>query len=245
MKQGGIFLILINKIFIMKIAIVTGASGNLGQEVVRKFINEGYKVIGTVIPNDPIEMNFPEKKFEKVVVNLMNEDDSLKFIHQIILQYGSIDAAVLTVGGFAMGSIADTSSSDMLKQYKLNFETVYHVARPVFVQMMKQKAGRIFMVGSKPGLSAAHSKGMTAYGLAKSLVIRLAEMMNVEANGTNVVASLVVPGTIDTPQNRKAMPDADVSKWVKPEDIANIIYYHSSDEGAILRETVIKVYGND
>ena len=60
---------------------------------------------------------------------------------------------------------------------------------------------------------------MVAYGLAKSLIIRLAELMNLEAKGKNVVTSVVVPSTIDTPQNRKAMPDADFNKWVKPEDI--------------------------
>jgi NAD(P)-dependent dehydrogenase (short-subunit alcohol dehydrogenase family) len=228
----------------MQTAIVTGATGNLGQAVVRKFIEEGYFVVGTVIPNDPVQLDFPAHQYEAVTVDLSDEGAASGFVSSVIEKHKAINVAVLTVGGFAMGSIADTTSGDILKQYKLNFETVYHVARPAFVQMMKQKAGRIFMVGSKPGLSAANNKGMTAYGLAKSLVIRLAEIMNAEAKGTNVVANLVVPSTIDTPQNRKAMPDADVSKWVKPEDIANIIFYHSSDEGAILRETVIKVYGN-
>lgn len=226
------------------VSIVTGASGNLGQAVVSKFIAEGYKVIGTVIPNDPVPMNFPSDKFEKVVVDLMNEEDSAKFIHSIIEKYKSIDAAVLTVGGFAMGHIADTSTADIMKQYKLNFETAYNIARPAFVQMMKQNSGRIFIIGSRPGLQAWHGNGMVAYGLAKSLIVRLAELMNIEAKGHNVVTSVVVPSTIDTPQNRKAMPDADFANWVKPDDIANIIYYHCTGEAAALRETVIKVYNN-
>ncbi|HEX6847897.1 MAG TPA: SDR family NAD(P)-dependent oxidoreductase [Chitinophagaceae bacterium] len=233
----------------MKIAIVTGASGNMGQEVVRKFINEGYKVIGTVIPNDPVPMDaitigLPGDKFEKVIVDLMNEDDSAKFIDSVILKYGSIDAAVLTVGGFAMGSIAETKTSDIYKQYKLNFETAYNVARPVFTQMMEQGSGRIFIIGSKPGLSSVNSKGMVAYGLAKSLIFRLAELMNAEAKGKNVVTAVIVPSTIDTPQNRVSMPDADPAKWVKPEAIADVIYFYCTDEAAVLREPVIKVYNN-
>jgi NAD(P)-dependent dehydrogenase (short-subunit alcohol dehydrogenase family) len=228
----------------MKTAIVTGASGNMGQAVVKKFIDEGYKVIGTIIPNDPVPMDFPPDSFEKVVVDLMNEDDSAKFVTGVISKYGSVDAAVLTVGGFAMGSITETKTSDIAKQYKLNFETAYNAARPVFTQMMKQKSGRIFIIGSKPGLSAKNGKGMIAYGLAKSLIFRLAELMNDEAKGTNVVTSVVIPSTIDTPQNRKAMPDADPVKWVKPEAIADVIYFYCTDAAAVLREPLIKLYNN-
>ena len=226
------------------IAIVTGASGNMGQAVIKKFINEGYKVIGTIVPNDPVPLDFPPDKLERVVVDLMNEDDAAKFVTDIIAKYGSVDAAVLTVGGFAMGAVAETKTSDITKQYKLNFETAYNVARPIFVQMLNQNSGRIFIIGSKPGLNARDGKGMIAYSLGKSLIFRLAELMNNEAKGKNVVVSVVVPSTIDTPQNRKSMPDADPSKWVKPEAIADIIYFHCTDEAAVLREPVIKVYNN-
>ena len=228
----------------MKTAIITGASGNMGQAVIKKFIDEGFKVIGTVIPNDPVPMDFPADKLDKVVVDLMNEDDSAKFVNDVTSKYGSVDAAVLTVGGFAMGSVAETKTSDIAKQYKLNFETAYNVARPVFGQMMKQNNGRIFIIGSKPGLSSVNSKGMVAYGLAKSLIFRLAELMNAEAKGTNVVVSVIVPSTIDTPQNRKSMPDADPAKWVKPEAIADVICFYCTDAAAVLREPVIKVYNN-
>jgi NAD(P)-dependent dehydrogenase (short-subunit alcohol dehydrogenase family) len=143
-----------------------------------------------------------------------------------------------------MCNIENTSTSDISKQYQLNFETTYNVARPAFVQMLKQNSGRIFITGSKPGLDSRNAKGMVAYGLAKSLIFRLAEMMNQEAKGKNVVVNVLVPSTIDTPQNRKSMPDADFSKWVKPEAIASVIFYHCSAEAAVLREPVIKVYNN-
>lgn len=228
----------------MKTVIVTGASGNMGQAVVKKFIDEGYKVIGAIVPDDPIPMDFPADKLEKIIVDLMNENDAAKFIADHIAKYGAVDAAVLTVGGFAMGSVAETKTSDIAKQYKLNFETTYNVARPIFVQMLKQNSGRIFIIGSKPGLHARDGKGMVAYSLGKSLIFRLAELMNNEAKGTNVVTAVVVPSTIDTPQNRKSMPDADPSKWVKPEAIADVIYFHCTDAAAVLREPVIKVYNN-
>jgi NAD(P)-dependent dehydrogenase (short-subunit alcohol dehydrogenase family) len=232
------------KIDQMKTAIVTGASGNLGQEVVKKFIAEGYNVVGTVIPNDPVPMDFPADRFEKVVVDLMSEDDSQKLAATVISKHGEINAAILTVGGFAMGNITETKAADIMKQYKLNFETAYNIARPVFGQMMKQKSGRIFLIGSRPGLQAKSGKGMIAYGIAKSLIFRLAELMNEEGKLHNVVTTVIVPSTIDTPQNRKAMPDTDPNNWVKAEEIANVIYYYCTDEARSLREPVIKVYGN-
>jgi NAD(P)-dependent dehydrogenase (short-subunit alcohol dehydrogenase family) len=228
----------------MKTAIVTGASGNLGQATIKKFIDEGYFVVGTVVPNDPVAIDFPPDKFKKIAVDLMNEEDAQKFIDGVTAKHGSIDAAVLTVGGFAMGKIADTKTADILKQYKLNFETTYNIARPTFLQMLKQNNGRIFIIGSKPGLDARNSKGMVAYGLTKSLIFRLAELMNDEAKGKNVVTSVIVPSTIDTPQNRKSMPDANFDNWVKAESIADVIYWHCTGEASVVREPVIKVYNH-
>ncbi len=228
----------------MKTIIVTGSSGNLGQAVVKKFLAENYFVVGTVIPNDTVKINIENKNFETAVVDLINEDATGQFVEQLVTKHGNIDAAVLTAGGFAMGKIADTKTKDIAKQYKLNFETAYNMARPVFLKMRKQGSGRIFLIGSRPGLDMHNSKGMVAYGLSKSLIFRLAELMNDEAKGTNVVTNVVVPSTIDTPQNRKSMPDADFRKWVTPEAIADIIYFHCSDEAVVLRESVIKVYGN-
>ena len=228
----------------MKTAIVTGASGNMGQAVVKKFLAEGYKVIGTIIPNDPVKIDVDSPNFETTIVNLADEENSKQFIESVIQKNGRIDVAVLTVGGFAMGTVVETKTADVLKQYKLNFETAYNAARPAFIQMLKQNSGRIFIIGSRPGLDAKNGKGLVAYGLSKSLIFRLAELMNDEAKGKNVVTSVIVPSTIDTPQNRKGMPDADPSKWVKAEDIANVIYFYCTDEASVLREPLIKVYNN-
>lgn len=226
-----------------KIAIVTGASGNLGQAVIQKFLKEGCHVTGTV-HKETDEVKVDSAQFEKATTNLADEANARQFVESVLAKHGQIDAAVLTVGGFAMGKIAETKTADILQQYKLNFETAYHIARPVFVQMMKQGSGRIFLVSSRPGLEARFGKGMTAYSLSKSLLVRLAELMNEEAKGHNVVTCVIAPSTIDTPENRAAMPEAHFENWVKPEAIADVIGFYCTAEAAVVREPVIKVYGN-
>jgi len=215
----------------MKTAIVTGTSGNLGQAVVKKYLTENFDVegIGSLSIDSPY--------YHTVAVNLSDEIAAGEWIQSVISKHATIDVAVLTVGGFAMDDIAHTNSSAIAKQYQLNFETAYNVARPVVDQMMKQGSGRIFLIGSKAGLNMKNSKGMVAYGLSKSLLFRLSELMNDEAAGTGVKTVVIVPSTIDTPQNRAAMPGADFSKWQTPEFIANTIFTLSSS--VISNESVV------
>ena len=211
----------------MRTAIVTGASGNLGQAVVQKFLSEGYAVEGT----GSLLMDAPH--FHSVTVDLVNEEAAAEWVQAVINKHKTIDVAVLTVGGFAMADIAGTTTAMIGQQYRLNFETAYNVARPVFVQMIKQGTGTIFLIGSKAGMEAANSKGMIAYGLSKSLLFRLAELMNEEAAGTAVNTMVIVPSTIDTPQNRAAMPAADFSKWQTPEAIADVIFSNTKNKDSI------------
>jgi len=227
----------------MKTIIVTGSAGSLGKAIVNKFIKEGYRVVGTVTHKENDEKNFSADHYEQVVVDVSNEDQAKQFIDDTVSKYGFIDAAVLTVGGFAQGTIAETTASQVVKQFNINFETTYNIAQPVFKQMIQQNGGRIFLTGSRPGIDAKSSKGMVAYGLAKSLLFRLAELMNDEGGVHNVVTSVVVPSTINTPINQKIFPTANFDNWVKPEAIADVVFFYCSDAAAVLREPVIKVYG--
>lgn len=226
----------------MKKILITGVSGNLGQAVMQKFLGEGYMVIGTLIPNDPHKPDIKNPAFQAVEANLMDESAAGRMVEDLYAEFSRIDAAVLTVGGFAMGDIAGTASADIMKQISLNFNTAYHVARPLLAKMRQQGTGRIFLIGSRPGADMRNGKGMTAYALAKSLIFRLAELMNEETAGTGIVTSVIVPSTIDTPQNRAAMPEADFNRWVNPADIAETIFYYCSEAGASIREPLIKIY---
>jgi NAD(P)-dependent dehydrogenase (short-subunit alcohol dehydrogenase family) len=111
--------------------------------------------------------------------------------------------------------------------------------------MIRQPTGgRIVLVGARPALQPRDGASNVAYGLSKSLVLRLAEILNAEGADHNVVTSVIIPSTIDTPDNRAAMPKADFTKWVRPEDIAATIAFILSQPAQMLREPVFKVYGD-
>jgi NAD(P)-dependent dehydrogenase (short-subunit alcohol dehydrogenase family) len=143
-----------------------------------------------------------------------------------------------------MGNIKDTSGADIDKMITLNFKTAYFLARPIFQHMMQNGIGRIVFVGARPALVAGQGKGVVAYALSKSMLFKLAELLNADAKGKNVVCSVIAPSTIDTPQNRSSMPDVDPNNWVKAEQIAEVLEFICSEKSSVLREPIYKVYNN-
>jgi len=228
----------------MKTVIITGANGNLGKAVTKEFLDKNYRVIIT-ITNESGKTDFqPNPNLEIVVVNLTDEKETLAFIEKTIQKYVVIDAALLLVGGFAMGDISATTGDDLHKQISLNFETAYYTTRPLFGHMIGNKKGKIVFIGARPALNPAQGKGLIAYALSKSLLFKLAEILNEAAKGLNVSVSVVVPSTLDTPPNRKSMPDVNPANWVKPSEIAETLEFLVSDKSNALRETVLKIYNN-
>lgn len=228
----------------MKTVLITGANGNLGLAVTKHFLTKGYQVIASVV-HEADKKDF--ESFSSVdvqVVNLTQEEETYAFIQSNIKKYGKIDAALLLVGGFAPGNISATSGQDLHKQFSLNFETAYYATRPLFQHMMQMNSGKIVFIGARPALVAELGHGLLAYSLSKSLLFKLAEYLNAAATGKNISATVIVPSTLDTAINRKSMPDADPEKWVKPEQLAEILEFIISEKGNPLRETVLKLYNN-
>jgi NAD(P)-dependent dehydrogenase (short-subunit alcohol dehydrogenase family) len=228
----------------MKTIIITGASGNLGSTVIKTFLSKNYKIIALVRKEEDRKDLPQHENLQVEILDLTNEEKTEAFVHKIIDQYKTIDGALLLVGGFAAGNIAATRLEEIKKQINLNFDTAYNVTRPLFQHMMEQNNGKIVFIGSRPVVQASAGKNLIAYGLSKSLLFKLAEYLNAEAKGKNVTVSVIAPSTIDTEPNRKSMPDADFDKWVKPEALAELLEFLISEKGSVLRETVLKVYGN-
>jgi NAD(P)-dependent dehydrogenase (short-subunit alcohol dehydrogenase family) len=232
------------KAIIMKTVIITGSDGNLGTAVTKTFLEKGYQVVAT-IDSEAKKAAMPgHKNLDIQVADLSDEQASQQFIRYAVSTYQRVDGALLLAGGFAPGDIRAVSGSDLKKQITLNFETAFNVSRPLFQHMMEQQSGRIVFIGARPALVASQGKSAVAYGLSKSLLFKLAEYLNAEAKGTSVTTTVIVPSTLDTPLNRKSMPDADPAKWVKTADLAGILEFLISDLGTPLRETVLKVYNN-
>lgn len=225
-----------------KTILITGASGNLGKASVEKFLAEGYTVISTVSPGKTLGYNV-KGSLETYEADLSNEKSSEGFIHKILEKYKTIDAALLLAGGFSMGNIESTDGDALKKMFSINFDTAYFVARPIFQQMITQPTGgRIVFIGARPALNANDGKHALAYALSKSLIFKLSEFLNAEGAAKNVISSVIVPSTIDTPVNRKSMPDANFAAWVTPQELADTMAFITSDAGKSLRETVLKVY---
>ena len=165
-------------------------------------------------------------------------------MQKVIDTHKIIDAALMLVGGFAMGAIKDTKLEDIQKQITLNFETAYNLTRPLYGHMQEQGMGRLIFIGSRPALKPADGKNLIAYSLSKSLLFKLADFINEDVKGKNIAAAVIVPSTLDTALNRKNMPNANPDNWVKPEALAAILEFICSDKAAALRETVLKVYNN-
>lgn len=222
-----------------KSVLVTGASGNLGGAVTQKLLSDGFKIFTTSVPNDKAPT---DERIHTKVVDLFDENDCAAYLKEITGQGNDIQAGILLVGGFAMGSIAETGIDAMDKMIRLNFYTAFSMAKPLFDHFEKQGGGQIILIGARPALKPAQGKQAVAYALSKSLIFHLAELINESGRDKNIRASVVVPSTIDTVPNRQSMPDADFSKWVPADKIADVISFLLTDSGSMLRETVVKVY---
>jgi NAD(P)-dependent dehydrogenase (short-subunit alcohol dehydrogenase family) len=227
-----------------KTIIITGANGNLGTVTVKKFLAEGYRVIAVDHSGSHLDFAKDNPDFELRSVNLVNEPDVNSFVQDVITKYKSVDGALMLAGGFSAGNLQSTSGEDLKNLYSLNFETAFFITRSLVQHMLTAGYGRLVFIGARPALVAGQGKAAVAYALTKSLLFKLAELVNADSKGKNVVASVVAPSTLDTALNRKDMPDANPQDWVKPEQVADILEFICSDKGSPLRESIYKVYNN-
>lgn len=220
--------------------ILTGGSGNLGKAVIATLQAQGHTLITSQSPR----RSSGAPSGEGYVADLTDENSAAGFVQHAIRTHGHVDAAVLLTGGYSGGSLQQTGAAELRKMYSLNFESAYFVVRPLLDHMLERNSGRVILIGARPALNMESANFAAAYALAKSQVIELARLISGLGSGKGVTAHVIVPSIIDTPDNRKAMPNANFNTWVKPADLAETIAFLLSAPAASLREAVLKMYGD-
>ncbi|GJM15228.1 MAG: 3-ketoacyl-ACP reductase [Thermodesulfobacteriota bacterium] len=229
-----------------RVAVITGGTGGLGKQVISVFLSEGTSVYTTYIDRSQlaVSLDLKEEYGEKLQfrkADVTKASHMSKIVEGAINKFGRVDFLINIVGGFAMAKLVDTEEALWNKMMNMNLNSVFVSSKAVLPQMMEQKYGRIINIGARPALTGV--KNMSAYGASKAGVINLTQSMADELSDSNINVNAIIPGTMDTPRNRKDMPKADFKKWVKPEDIAEVIAFLCSNEGDKISGAILPVYG--
>jgi NAD(P)-dependent dehydrogenase (short-subunit alcohol dehydrogenase family) len=230
------------------VTIITGAAGNLGSATVRVFEAARASLVLWDHAADRLVERFPElaESDDHLVsggVDLTDEASVSRATSQAVERFGRIDTLVSTVGTFIGGAPVHEESLDTWDRlYALNVRTAVAAARAVIPHMVEARRGAIVNVASRNAL--AGDAGVAAYSATKAAVLRLTESLAAELGDAGVRVNAVLPGTIDTPENRKAAPDADFSRWVSPEAIAEVILFLASDAARAVQGTAIPLTGH-
>jgi NAD(P)-dependent dehydrogenase (short-subunit alcohol dehydrogenase family) len=223
-----------------KVIFITGANGGLGTCVTKRFLDSGAKVIGA--SRKIAKEEFPVANFAAIQVDFTNDAAVRDAVDSIIRNHGRLDALVHVLGGFAGGkSIAETDDATWNQMSALNLNSAFSVFRAVIPQLRKSGSGRLIAIGSLTA-TAPHA-GLGAYVVFKSALSVLVRTIAHENRDAGMTANVILPGTMDTPANRKSMPGADFSKWLKPEEVAELVFFLAQDSAAYLTGAEIPIDG--
>ncbi|ACT95825.1 SDR family NAD(P)-dependent oxidoreductase [Dyadobacter fermentans] len=224
-----------------KQVIVSGATGNLGKDVVKKLTEFGYG-LHINVRKGKTDAYADNANVSSYLADLAHPEQADVFVAEAIANAGKIEAGILLAGGFAMAKLTDTTDSDIEQMLSINFKTAFHVVKPLMKHFEANGGGQFVFIGARPALVAEAGTGSFAYTLSKTLIFQMADLINAEGKSKHITATVIVPSIIDTPDNRAAMPGSDFSKWIPAADMAEGIAFVLSDTGKKLRQTVLKLY---
>lgn len=228
------------------VVLITGAAGNIGKAIVAELFPAGHRMVW--VERDAGALDDLEKSISGEVdvlklggVDLTNIDACHHAVDRALDKYGRIDALINTVGGFAMGPTNENGIELWDRLLNLNARSAYAISAAVLRPMQLAGYGRIVHIAAAPGLKAGANQA--AYAASKAAVIRLTEAIAAENRDKRITANCILPGTVDTPQNRKAMPNADLDSWVTPASIARLIAFLISPAAAVVTGAAIPATG--
>lgn len=233
--------------FTGKVVVVTGAAGNLGSAVARAFAGAGAHLVlvdrgeGRLAAVNP-ELAVSGDHILANSIDLVNEESVNQMVASAVGRFERIDVLANTVGGYRAGTpLHETALGTWDFMMDLNAKTAFIISKAVIPYMLVQGSGKIVNVAARAGLSGGAQ--MSAYSASKSALIRLTESMAAELKTHGINVNCILPGTIDSPDNRAAMPKADFARWVKPESLADVILFLASEAARDIHGASIPVVG--
>jgi NAD(P)-dependent dehydrogenase (short-subunit alcohol dehydrogenase family) len=214
--------------------LITGAQGALGGHVTERFLKEGYDVTGTLLKGEKVRV---ANQASWVEVDLTRSSSV-----QSALDGKTYSTLVHCAGGFRFATVADTTDEDLDFLINTNLRSTFYLLRSLLPGMKKNNFGRIVLISARATLQPA--AGLAAYEASKAGLNMIVASLTEELKDFDITVNAVLPSIIDTPANRSSMPKADFSKWVRPEQLAEIIFSLTQGLGAPIRGGLIPVYGN-
>lgn len=230
--------------FANRTVVVTGAAGSLGRAVAAAFAERGANLVLIDKDADTLAKAFGAEAARRwfAPIDLLDRAQVEAAARRAADRFGGLDVLCNVAGGFRMGeAVHETSPETWSFLFDVNARTMLNASNAVVPHLLARGGGKIVNVGAFAGQHGVAQMG--AYTASKSAVIRLTEAMSAELRERNVNVNCVLPTTLDTPVNRAAMPDADPSRWVAPEDLANVIAFLASDEAKAVHGAAIPVVG--
>lgn len=230
-----------------QVVIVTGAAGNLARALAEAFGNAGAHLVLVDRKPDRLARLYPQwqESQEHLLapsVDVAQAGQVQAVVQRAVERFGRVDVLVNAAGGYRGGQpFAETPIEQWAETLDLNARTAAAACHAVLPVMLQQGRGRIVNLGAKSGVQGAGKQA--SYSAAKSAVLRLTESLAAEVKGAGINVNCVLPSTIDTPENRAAMPKADPAKWVTPESMAGVILFLASDWARDIHGALIPVYG--
>lgn len=226
------------------VVVVTGGAGALGQAVVAWFTSRGAKVAVLDYSDELLAGAYsaPNQQHAYIACDLTSRESTAEAIGRVVREFGHIDVLANIAGGFLMGDpVHETSDKTWDFLFDLNTRSILNTAAAVVPVMISQGQGKVVNVAARAGVAGAAAMG--AYTASKASVMRLTESMALELREQKINVNAVMPSLIDTPRNRSDMPGADFSKWVAPEDIAEVVGYLASESARAVHGACVPVDG--
>ncbi len=218
-----------------QVVVISGGTGGLGRAVTEAFHTAGATVALLYHCTAPE----PRERLIAVTADLADTASVEGAIAAVREQAGRLDCLVNLVGGFAMGTVAETDDATWQRMLDLNLTTAFRISRAVLPALRERDRGRILHIASRAAVEPF--AGAAAYVVAKAGLTALTRVLALELAGTGITANALLPTTIDTLANRAAMPDADTSRWVQPAALAETLLFLASDAAQSINGALIPI----